>query len=160
MKRTGQLWQKLPAAHTAATAARTPLPLPSDTRWPYRKSSQSNAISDDLAAARATPAYSPLNGRTTNINRGIRRAADSGYLAKALQLAGVLKTGDGDVAGSKPDSSTYEALAAAFAYHGLHVQALQCLDDAKDVGVVLDTAVYNEVLRVSSGTLAFSGVSD
>merc|ERR1712093_312691 len=47
----------------------------------------------------------------------------------------------------QPDVDTYEALAKSFALHGLHLEALRLIDDARAVGVEPDVGVWNQVLR-------------
>lgn len=65
-----------------------------------------------------------------------------------LQLAKELKQ---QLAASdeKPDHTTYEALARAFAVHGCHREALRVIEDAKAAGLEPDVGIWNQVLRVS-----------
>lgn len=52
--------------------------------------------------------------------------------------------------GEKPDLTTYEVLAKAFAVHGLYREAIRLIDDAKAAGVEPDIGVFNQVLRVGA----------
>jgi pentatricopeptide repeat protein len=91
--------------------------------------------------------YAPIRAPLQRYNALISRLADKGDLVRALQLAQELKRNLIET-GQKPDLTTYEVLAKAFALHGLSREALQIVDDAKAEGINPDIGVWNQVLRV------------
>lgn len=93
--------------------------------------------------------YAPLRAPLQRYNAMINRFADRGNAAQALRMAAELRQ---SLATSEqaPDVITYEALAKAFAVHGLYQEALRIIDDAKAAGVEPDIGVFNQVLRVRS----------
>lgn len=93
--------------------------------------------------------YAPLRAPIQRYNALISRHGDKGNLAQALRMAAELRE---SLAKSDqgPDVITYEALAKAFAIHGLYREALRLIDDAKSAGVDPDVGVFNQVLRVSA----------
>jgi pentatricopeptide repeat protein len=93
------------------------------------------------AAARI--AFTPANTPQGRYNPLILRAAEQGNLAKALNLARQLRE-----LSPVPSLETYEALAKAFAVHGLSREALRVIDDAEAAGITPDVEVWNQVLSV------------
>lgn len=99
------------------------------------------------SAGTARLLYSPISRPLQRYNALISRIAERGDVAKALQKASELK----EVlarSNEKPDVTTYESIAKAFAVHGFYREAFRLLDDAKDVGVVADVGLFNQILRV------------
>lgn len=91
--------------------------------------------------------YAPLSGPVQRYNALIDRYGDKGRLPAALQVAAQLKQTLLKLE-EKPDTTTYEKLAKAFAVHGLYREAIRLIDDAMAAGVEPDVGVYNQVLRV------------
>lgn len=98
--------------------------------------------------------YAPFAAPIQRYNALLSRCADRGNLSLALQSAAQLKQTLAE-RGEGPDTTTYEALARAFAVHGLYSEALRLLEDARAAGVEADVGVYNQVLRVSIVSLLY-----
>lgn len=113
-----------------------------------RQQSTSTAATATTSNERPRLTYAPINTPVQRYNALIGRCADRGDLVKALQSAAQLKQTLAQLE-ERPDATTYEALAKAFAVHGLYREALHLIDDAKATGVEPDIGVFNQVLRVS-----------
>ena len=105
-------------------------------RWPLTSILTKQRVSFD-------PANSPL----TRYNSLILRNAEKGNLPKALALANQFAVRYKDVA--SPNLETFEAIAKAFAVHGLKDEVFRLIDDARATGISPDVAIWNQVLRVS-----------
>lgn len=115
-------------------------------------SRQQSTSAATVAAAASTGrprlVYAPISTPVQRYNALINRSAERGNLVAALESAAALQRTLVRLE-QKPDSTTYEALAKAFAVHGLYREALRLLDDARAAGVEPDVGVFNQVLRVS-----------